>query len=213
MLRQIVVGFMLSAILLAGCAVKVVPEPVGNGTVDPSRNSLTISSESIRISVANSSPEMADYNLEGGVASFALEIENKGNAELSFDKDSFILLDNEGRQYYALTPEKLKEILSKDLYYLIPYPYVGFYYLEDYEKAAFRNQQSSNIPYYYEVYPQDIHTKALHAGTIIPGAKVNGLVYFRIDLAGVKGVKLYIYTKGTSRSAQPDFVFPFRIVK
>lgn len=213
MLRQIIVGIMLSAIVLAGCAIKVVPEPAGNGIIDPARNSLTISNESIRISVANSSPDMADYNLEGGVASFALEIENKGNTEIAFDKDSFILLDNEGRQYYALTPEKLKEILSKDLYYLIPYPYVGFYYLEDYEKAAFRNQQSSNMPYYYEAYPQDIYTKALHAGMIIPGAKVNGLVYFRIDLAQVKGVKLYIFKKETSKSAQPDFVFPFRIVK
>lgn len=213
MLRQIVAGFMLSAIVLAGCALKVVPEPVGNGVVDPSRNSLTISKDSIRISVANSSPEMANYNLEGGVASFALEIENKGTAEIAFDKDSFLLLDDEGRQYYALTPEKLKEILSKDLYYLIPYPYVGFYYLEDYEKAAFRNQHNSNIPYYYEVYPQDIYTKAIHAGTIIPGARVNGLVYFRIDLDRVKGVKLYVYTKGSSKSAQPDFVFPFRIVK
>lgn len=213
MLRHIVVGIMLSAIILSGCAIKVVPEPIESGVVDPSHNSLTVRKDSLRISVANSSPEMTDYKLEGGIASFALEIENQGSSEISFDKDSFILLDNEGRQYYPLTPEKMKEILSKDLYYLIPYPYVGFYYLEDYEKAAFRNEQSSNIPYYYEVYPQDIYTKALNAGTIIPGAKVNGLVYFRIDLEDVKGVKLYVYKKGTSKSSQPDFVFPFRIVK
>lgn len=212
MLRQIVVGIMLS-VLLAGCAIKVVPEPVDSAVVDPARNSLTIGRDSIRITAANSSPVMDNYRVEGGIASFALEIENQGTAEISFDSDSFILLDDQGRQHYPLTPEKMREILSKDLYYLIPYPYVGFYYLEDYEKASFRTLQRSGIPYFYEAYPQDLHTKALNTGTIIPGAKINGLVYFRIDLAEVKGVKLYVYKKGSSRSGQPDFVFPFRIVK
>jgi len=213
MVRQFVVGIMLSALVLSGCAIKVVPEATESGVVDPSRNSVTITKDSVRMSVVNVTPDMADYRLEGGIAAFTLEIENQGSAELSFDKDSFILLDNTGRQYFALTPEKLREMLAKDLYYLIPYPYVGFYYLEDYEKVAFRNQNSSNIPYYYEAYPQDIYTRALNAGTIIPGAKVSGMVYFHLALEDVKGVKLYVYKKGTSRSSQPDFIFPFRIVK
>ncbi len=213
MMRQVVVGIMLSALFLSGCAIKVVPEAIESGVVDPSRNSLTVTRDSVKISALTASPDMADDKLEAGVAAFSLEIENQGSAEISFDNDSFILLDNTGRQYFALTPEKLREMLAKDLYYLIPYPYVGFYYLEDYEKASFRNERSSNVPYYYEAYPQDIYTKALNAGTIIPGAKVSGLVYFHIDLADVKGVKLYVYKKGSSRSNQPDFIFPFRIVK
>lgn len=213
MIRQVIVGIMLSALFISGCSVKVVPEAVESGVIDSSRNSLTITKGAVRISALNVTPDLAASKLEGGVAAFSLEIENQGDKELSFEKDSFILLDNAGRQYFALTPERLREMLAKDLYYLIPYPYVGFYYLEDYEKASFRNERSSNIPYYYEAYPQDLYSNALNAATIIPGAKVNGLVYFPIDLADVKGVKLLVFKKGTSRSSQPDFILPFRIVK
>jgi hypothetical protein len=47
--------------------------------------------------------------------------------------------------------------------------------------------------------------------SIIPKAKVTGLVYFKIDLSTVKGVKLLVFKKGTSRSSAPDFTFPFKI--
>jgi hypothetical protein len=95
----------------------------------------------------------------------------------------------------------------------MPYPYVGFYYLEDYEKSSFYNRFTTDRPYFYEVYPQDIYTKAIPSGSIIPKAKVAGLVYFRIDLEGKKTVALKVYKKETSKSAPADFVFPFKIIK
>lgn len=205
---------LLSAVLFSGCAsMKVVPEPIANGTINEKENAQTITRDKVAITVRSGDLEIASYNFEGSVASFFVKVDNQTDSELSIDNDSFLLVDSDARQYFPLTPEKVKEIVARNTYYLIPYPYVGFYYLEDYEKASFSNRFTSDRPYFYEVYPQDIYTKAMPVGTIIPKAKVAGLVYFRIDIGGKKGVTLMVYKKGTPKSAPADFVFPFKIVK
>ncbi len=197
--------------LLPACALKVIPQPIDAGIINAADNSQQVTKGGIAITARVADAELSSYNLEGTVTAFAVQIDNQTSNEASFDTDSFLLLDDQARQYFPLTPEKVKEMLSKDSYYLIPYPYVGFYYLEDYEKSSFYNTYNSQLPYFYEVYPQDIYTKALQSGSIIPKAKVVGLVYFKIDLNGKKGVKLLVYKKGTAKSAVPDFVFPFKI--
>jgi hypothetical protein len=205
---------MTSLLFMAGCtSLKVIPEPVQNGVVNEKENSLTITKDNITITARSGDMEIVSYNLEGNVASFFVIVDNQTNDELTIGSESFLLMDNEGRQYFPLTPEKVKEIIARDTYYLIPYPYVGFYYLEDYEKSSFYNRMTSDRPYFYEVYPQDIYTKSIPTGSIIPKAKVAGLVYFRIDLAGKKGVSLKLFKKDTPKSSTADFDFPFKIVK
>lgn len=205
---------LLSILALTGCAsIKFIPEQVAGGTINDKENSQTITRDRIVITARSGDSQTLAYNLDEPVTSFFVLVENQTDSELAMDTDSFVLVDNNGRQYFSLTPDKLKEIISRNTYYLIPYPYVGFYYLEDYEKSAFYNKFTSDRPYFYEVYPQDIYTKALPTGTIIPKAKVAGLVYFRIDIQDKKGVTLLVYRKGTPKSATADFSFPFKIVK
>lgn len=203
----------LMAVMLGGCALKVVPEQTGTGVINPADNSQTLVKDGVAVTVKSSDVDLRNYNLEGAVSAFSVLIDNQTGNEVSFGNESFVLLDSENRQYLPLTPEKVKEILSRDSYYLIPYPYVGFYYLEDYEKSSAYNAFNTNAPYFYELYPQDIYTRALSGESIIPKAKVAGLVYFKIDLSTVRGVKLLVFKKGTSRSATPDFTFPFKIEK
>jgi len=202
--------FLMVAVILAGCSVKVVPLPVESGTINPDQ-SLTVAKQGITITAASTDPLLYSYNLETPVAAFGVTIANDTDSELAFNIDSFLLTDNEGTQYTPLTPEKVKEMISRDSYYLIPYPYVGFYYLEDYEKASADAAFLSQQPYFYEVYPQDIFTKALTGTTIIPKARVHGLLYFKLDMPSRKNVNLLFYRTGTSRSASPDFVFPFAV--
>lgn len=208
------VAIFISALLVAGCSsFQVIPEPVTNGIVNDKEKSQTITHDNLSITVRSGDAEILSYNLEGAIASFNVVVDNQTGQEVAIGNDSFLLKDNDGVQYAALTLEKVKEIISKNTYYLIPYPYVGFYYLEDYERASFQNRVTTDRPYFYELYPQDIYTKALPVGVVIPKAKVAGLLYFRIDLQGKKGVSLLFYRKGTSKSAPADFVFPFKIVK
>lgn len=212
-MRTLMLSLLCTSLLLAGCSLKVVPQQVPQGVIDSADNSQTVTRDGISVRVANANREMVSYNLEGTVTAFDVAIHNQTDREVAFGNDSFLLLDDQNRQHLPLTPERVKEIVSRDSYYLIPYPYVGFYYLEDYERTSSYNDTGSQLPYYYEVYPQDIYTRALNADTIIPGAKATGLVYFRIDLAATRELKLLVFRKGASKSSPPDFTFPFTVSK
>ena len=204
----------LMSILVSGCsAVKIVPEQVANGLINPVENSQTVTDNGTEVSARVDESAINAYNLDSTVTSFQISIKNNSSNEIAFSEDSFVLVDENGLQYSLLTPDKVRDMLKKDSYYLMPYPYVGFYYLEDYQKTNFYNRSNSSLPYYYELYPQDIFSKALPMTSIIPGMKIEGLTYFRIDPAAHQKIKLLIFRKGASKSSSPDFTFPFKIVK
>jgi len=213
-MRKILLGATFLLMILSGCSsVKIIPEPVPAGVINQKDNSLTIAKNSTVITVGSAESDFVNYNIDTIVAAFHVEIQNLGDNEILFDNDGFLLVDSDNKQYYALTADKVLKMMAKDTYYLLPYPYVGFYYLEDYEKAAFKDSTNTNLPYYYEFYPQDIIAKSLPTGSVIPKARISGLVYFNVDLPSLKAFRLQIYKKGTSKSAEPDFVFPFKVVK
>jgi hypothetical protein len=204
---------LLLVTLLSGCAVKIVPDQSAAGVINQKENSITLAKESIVMTVSPADTDMINYNLEGMVASFNVDIQNTGESEVVFDNESFILLDADKRQYYQLTAEKIRQMLAKDTYYLLPYPYVGFYYLEDYEQASFKNSTNSNLPYYFEMRPQDIFTKSLPIEPLIPKASTKGLVYFHADVTTMKAFSILAFKKGASKKGAPDFIFPFRVEK
>ncbi|HEY3423749.1 MAG TPA: hypothetical protein VGL27_03050 [Negativicutes bacterium] len=204
----------IALLVFAGCAsVKVLPEPAESGYINAAESSQTIAKNGLEIKAKLSDTAINAYNLEGTVSAFQFTIKNNSSNEVSFSDDSFVLVDERGLQYSLLTPEMVRELLKKDSYYLMPYPYVGFYYLEDFQKTSFYNRFNSSLPYYYELYPQDIFTMSLPLNAVIPGMQVEGLVYFKIDIAAHQQVKLYVYRKGAPKSAPPEFIFPFKIVK
>ena len=208
------IALYLLFLVFFGCAsVKVIPEQVTAGVIDLKENSQTVAKDNLVVTISPAETDMINYNIEGVVASFNVEIQNNGESEITFDKDSFVLIDSERRQYYPLTPEKIREMMAKDTYYLLPYPYVGFYYLEDYELAQFKNSTNSNLPYYFELRPQELYTKALPTQPIIPRAKVKGLLYFHVDIHSLTSFTINLYRKGASKSAPPDFTFPYKVVK
>lgn len=214
MKKYIFYFILFAACIISACSsIKVVPESAANGVVNLQDNSQTIVNAGVETYAKLSDSDLNSYNLDGTVAAFQIAIKNTTNSEISFDENSFVLIDEKGLQYHLMTAEKVREIIKKDSYYLMPYPYVGFYYLEDFQKTSFYNRNTSSLPYFYELYPQDIFTKSLPLTTIIPGMKIEGLVYFKLDIANLQNLKLYIYRKGASKSSPPEFIFPFKIVK
>lgn len=205
---------LLASVMMSGCSsFKVIPETTANGVINPTDNSVTILKEGVEVTTKLSDTDINSYNLESTVTAFHVSIKNNTSGEVVYDEQSFVLVDEKGMQYYLLTPEKVREIIKKDSYYLMPYPYVGFYYLEDFQKTSFYNRTTSSLPYYYELYPQDIFTKSIPFTGIIPSMTIEGLVYFKLDLANHQNIKLYVYRKGASKSSPPEFIFPFKIVK
>lgn len=200
--------------LITGCSsVRVVPVQVTGGLINPAEKSQTVVSKGVEITVRVDETGINSYNLESTVTALHVGIKNGTDAEVAFSEDSFILVDEGGLQYQPMTPDGVRAMLKKDSYYLVPYPYVGYYYLEDFEKSNAYNRFSSQLPYYYDLYPQDIFTKALPTVAIIPGMRIEGLTYFRIDPADHKDISLLIYRKGSSKSSPPDFSFPFKVEK
>ena len=203
-----------AALLITGCSsVKVVPEQVTNGRINAVDNSQVITANGIEMTARVDEIGINSYNLEGTVTAFHVTIKNTTDREIAFDNDSYLLIDESGLQYSLLTPASIQAMLKKDSYYLVPYPYVGFYYLEDYERTNTNNSFNSALPYYYDLYPQDIYTKALPSTVVIPGMKIEGLTYFKIDMASHQRVTLMAFRKGASKSLPPEFTFPFKILK
>lgn len=212
-MKAIQIPLMLMFLFLTACAsLKAVPQQVENGVIGKD-NTLTLSRSDLEITSGLAESSINAYNLEQTVTAFRVAIKNNSSREAIFSEGSFVLSDEAGKQYEQLTPDRLRDLLKKDTYYLMPYPYVGFYYLEDFQKTSFYNRFNSSLPYYYELYPQDLMDKSLLTASVIPGMSVEGLVFFRIDLANHTQVKLHVYRKGASRSQSSDFIFPFTVVK
>lgn len=205
---------LLVTVLLSGCSsVKIVPEQTANGSINIADNSQTIVSNGVEVTARIDEIGINSYNLENTVTAFHLVIKNLTESEVVFGDDSYVLVDEGGLQYSLLTPENIRTMLRKDSYYLVPYPYVGYYYLEDYEKTNANNRFNSALPYYYDLYPQDIFTKALQTTPVIPGMKIEGTIYFKVDVASHQLVKLLVFKKGASKAIPPDFTFPFKIIR
>ncbi|MEI7817158.1 MAG: hypothetical protein WCI45_08190 [Desulfuromonadales bacterium] len=214
MKNSLILLSLAAMLLVSGCSsIKVVPEQVVNGRINSVENSQTISLNGIEVTARVDETSINSYNLDGTVTAFHISIKNTTDKEISFGNESYVLVDESNLQYSLLTPDNIRAMLKKDSYYLIPYPYVGFYYLEDYEKTNAYNRFNSVLPYYYDLYPQDLFTRSLQAASVIPGMKVEGLVCFKIDPAAHNHLRLLLFSKGASKSSPPDFSFPFKTVK
>ena len=66
----------LALLLLSGCTMKIVPEPVETGLIDPRDNSQTVVKGDMAITVRSSDTELFSYNLEGTVAAFYVTVDN-----------------------------------------------------------------------------------------------------------------------------------------
>ncbi|NIP49252.1 MAG: hypothetical protein GWO30_04410, partial [Gammaproteobacteria bacterium] len=155
---------------------------------------------------------VASYQMVNNITSFHVSIDNRTGNAISFPSSAFLLKDGSGQQFRSITPEKVREIVSKDTVYLIPYPYVGYYYLEDQAMMAHENAFESSMPFYAEYHPQDIFTRALTEEPILKNSKASGVVYFIADLERSDYAELLVFSNGKV-AGEPIAKFPFAITK
>jgi (2Fe-2S) ferredoxin len=199
-------------LICSACAVQVSPVASPTGTIDPDNNTITEVRDGVAFTVGLDETSVVRYRDISNITAFYIEIDNRSAEQVSYPPQQFLLKDAEGHQYRAVPPERVREIVSSDMVYLIPYPYVGFYYLNDQVGAAYRNSMSSNLPYYAEYRPQDIFTRALTREPILPQAKVEGVIYFQIDLEEAGQVELSVY-KDKTLGGEPLSRFFFKVGK
>jgi len=148
-------------LLCSACSVSVSPIATPTGIINPEDNSLTETHDGVSFTVKLDQLSFGPYQQVDNITSFHVNINNQTESQISFPSSAFLLKDGNGRQYRSITPERVREIVSKDSVYLIPYPYVGYYYLEDQARVAYQDTFSSSLPFYAEYHPQDIFTRAL----------------------------------------------------
>lgn len=194
------------------CTATFAPVPTSTATVNLTDKSISETKSNVSVTVKLDQLSFAPYQLVDNISSFHVAIDNGSAQNILIASDRFVIRDNENRQYRTITAEKVRDIVSKDTVYLIPHPYVGYYYLEDRERYAYDSRTSSPLPFYAEYHPQDIFTYALPDGDVLPGAKVSGLIYFVADLTKTDRFELLVYPDGTMQSS-PVYRFPFAIEK
>ena len=198
--------------LCSACSVTVAPIATPTGTVNLEEKSITEIRDGVAFTVKLDQLSVASYQLVDNITSFHVIIDNRTEKQVSFPTQAFLLKDGNGRQYRSITPERVREIVSKDAVYLIPYPYVGYYYLEDQARVTFADTFSSSLPFYAEYHPQDIFTRALTEEPILKGSKVAGVVYFIADLERTDYAELLLFSNAET-SGEPLVKFPFAIEK
>jgi len=211
-MRYLLIASLLTMLVLSGCSVSVVPQAKTGYQLNVD-NTLSASKAGLTVTAGVQELEVAPYRMVDNITSFQITLDNGGDDEILIPPESFVLIDGTGQQYRPIAPGEIQEIIKKDSNYLIPYPYVGYYYLEDKEKSSQFQTFESAAPYYAENYPQDIFTQALPSDAILPGAKISGLLYFTIDLTTRQSFELRLYLPGSSTSAPADFGFPFSVEK
>jgi hypothetical protein len=203
---------LLILLLCSACSVSVAPIATSTGTINPEEKSITEVRDGIAFTVKVDELSVSPYQMVDNITSFHVTVDNRTEGPVEFPSKAFLLKDGSGRQYHTITPERVREIVSKDSVYLMPYPYVGYYYLQDQERMSHADTFSSSLPFYAEYHPQDIFTRALTEEPILKGSNVAGVVYFIADLERTDYAELLVFPNQEA-SGVPLVTFPFAIEK
>lgn len=199
--------------LLLGCTPQIIPLETPGGIVDLKAGSQTLERSGVSVTARLDQLQYAPYRQVDNITSFHLDVSNGLNQNWSFPFENLLLVSQDGRQFTAVSPLQVKEMVSRDLPYMVPYPYVGYYYLEDAQKSSYFNSFTSDLPYYAANRPQDIFTQALPEGTIKPGNRISGLVYFVADLTTMPSFTLTLSIPPAQGYPGGEFAFPFSVEK
>lgn len=207
----------LTFLFLGGCSVgiKAVPVATPGAIIDQKAGSVTLEKADVQVSVQMVDWNYFPYNMTNYFTPFGITIKNKTPQILNFDTANFVMYDENKTQYGAYPPKDVYNITSGELYYLIPYPYVGVYMYEGYRQfptVGYREYPPIGVagPQLYEVYPRDVYSQALPFGPLNPDAQLKGLVYFKGNINNFKKVRVVI-TAIKPDGQKVEFDLPFEI--
>lgn len=178
----------LGAALLAGCAgVKVVPVPAPDVVVDPKTGSVTAAAEGVSVTVRPSAWRGSPPDLEAFVTPFHVTLRNATPTAVHLTYADLRLYDQDRVQRTALAPAEVAAIVrgsrygaALDLAAHDPTAEVQLAFHWRHFHPFFHDPFFYD-PWWYAPPPprlDDVFTEAFPAGTVHPGARVQGFVYF-----------------------------------
>lgn len=181
----------LILLFLTACSAMVIaPQPQPGSQVDLDGQRVSRLAKGVRFSAQLHEASVRPSPVNQNYSSFKVEIENQRNVLLPLAYTDFLLVDDQGRQYLPVDPAELVELLTDSAPYLVPYPYVGFYYLEDSARAQLDTQYRSERSYFASRRPEYLATEALPDADVLPASVVAGIIYFPAELRTMSGFEI-----------------------
>jgi hypothetical protein len=201
------------ALLLSGCGVQVVPRASAQISLDADKKTVTATENGLTLSVKVQDLDFGPYTGENNITAFYVKLTNNSQEERTAPLAAFMLFDQDRKVYRPLESERVTALTRQEANYLIPYPYVGFYYLQDSTDFDYSTQSASSLGYSPQRTSASVEAYALPVGSIPSGAHIAGMLFFNIDLYEKKFVDLTFQLPGEGNVSETNFSFRFDVVK
>lgn len=209
-MRKIVLlsTFLLLLCFLAGCGITIVPRPfVSTDRINPSDRSIIKENKTTTLTVRVQDTAVGGYSLATPLTSFYISAINKRDITVIFSPSSFVLIDEKGKVYQAVAPSSVKALMSYDLDFFQPFPYVSILDVAERENQRAASGMASERPYVGHGLEHDPAGAPFPESPILSGSRGAGVVFFEIDLAMTKSVQL----KVSDPIDNSVYIFPFSI--
>lgn len=201
----------LLVFLFSCTAPAIVPAPHGNSVFDPHTQLLSEQHDHLRFSAKLQDVSIRPGFVDDNVCSFWVEIQNDSEQSLAVSLKDLHLISSGGDQFAAQDPAQIAALLSDQDSYLMPYPFVGYYYLSSAAAARFEDQYHRGPLEFASRRSDTLLLNALPQGPISPGAKVSGLVYFAAELRNFHAFELRYHPHTDSGEESFSFSLPFSV--
>jgi len=199
--------------LLSGCGVQVVPRTSAQISLGADKETVTATQNGLTLTAKVQDLDFGPYTGENNITAFYVKISNNSQEERSVPLAAFLLFDQDRKVYRPLESDRVTALTRQEANYLIPYPYVGFYYLQDSTDFDYSTQSASSLAYSPLKTTGSAEAYALPVGTIPSGAHIAGMLFFNIDLYEKKFVDLTLQMQNDGNVPDTEFSFLFDVVK
>ncbi len=212
-MKRTLSAILLYSLLTACSSVIIVPQPQPGSHIDKDGERIVQAGKGVQLAVKVHETSVRPSPTGQNFSSFWVEVTNQRNVLLPLSFKDFILIDDQGRQYQPADPAELVETLTDTASYLIPYPYVGYYYLQDSVRGQSDTQFRTEGSYYSSRRPEYIESESLPVTDVHPSATVAGAIYFPAELRTMEGFRLEYQTGVLPGQKSFQMSLPFTVRK
>lgn len=207
------VPIIILALLLSGCGIKVVPRTSGQVSLGVDKETVSLTDNGLTLSAKIQDLDFGPYTGENNITAIFVKVANNSNTERSVPLSAFMLFDQDRKIYRPLEIDRVTDLTRQESNYLIPYPFVGFYYLQDSVGFDYATQSASSLAYSPQRSSETIDSYALPVGTIPPAANIAGMLFFNIDLYEKEFVDLTMHLPSKDNSSESKISLLFDVIK
>ena len=190
-------------LLLLACAPSLIPISVPGGIADVKSNSLTLTKESVTITVYAGAWKYDPIDVRDSYTPFLIAVSNNTGQDIVIDENSIFMYDENNVQYGVVTADAVDRSTVPGYVYPPAVIWGGGYWGWDAWGMGWYSPM-----YAYNQYGSDVVPLAFRFGPITAGARAHGFVYLQ-RLSAIAGEVKVVVTPVTAEGNAISFSFPF----